>query len=194
MSLDLDTFKTNLGNVVRPNRFEVIIQPPAVINISDYIDGTKLVMHVQSASIPDRSFNEIAIKFYGMEYKLPGSEVIQDLTVTFLNDSDWDIRSLFEAWTQLINDRSNGIKGYMKDLFDGVYIIVRQLGTDLDSDGNATMLAGYRFRHVFPKTVDQIELSMEANDTVETFNVTFSYSYWEPEDGYSGTVQADPQG
>lgn len=173
MSLDLNTFKYNLGNIVRPNRFLVEIQPPPMVVLSDYTTVDRLRMHVQSASIPDRSFNEISVKFYGMEMKLPGSEVIQDLSITFINDEAWGIRELFEAWSTAINDRRTSKKGNMEDLFTGSYIVVMQM----DSQGNA--IASYIYRHIFPKTVDQIELNMETADTIETFNVTFGYSYWE---------------
>lgn len=187
MTLDLQTFKESLGNVVRPNRFEVIIQPPSLIDIADYIDGTRLMMRVQSATIPDRTFGEIPIKFYGMEMKIPASEIMQDLVISFINDDKWQLRSLFEYWAQLINDRKNSVKGYAKDLMEDTYIIVRQLGFTND------VIAGYRFKLVFPKTVDPIELNMETTDTIETFTVTFAYGYWEPESQSSEPTEQPEQ-
>lgn len=180
MSVDLEAFKTNLGNVVRPNRFQVEIVPPDALDLSQFIKTDKLMVHVQTATIPDRSFNEIPIKYYGMELKIPAGEVLQDLVITFINDEDWELRSLFEYWAQTINDRSNSVKGYMREVFGGAYITVTQL------DFSGEEIASYRYKHIFPKIVDQIELNMETTDTIETFNVTFAYAYWEPASGYEG--------
>ena len=172
--LDLNTFKENLGNVVRPNRFIVQIEPPTAIRESlGIMNPLSMVVHAQSATIPDRAFNEVSVKYYGMELKVPASETIQDLSITFTNNESWKIRDFFEIWANLINNRSNSHKGYMDELFEGTYITVTQMNFVGD------VIAKYKYKHAFPKSVDQIELSMETSDTVETFTVTFGYSYWE---------------
>ena len=171
MSVLLEDFKQSVRSVVRPNRFEVEIVAPTSLKVP--VDADELMFRVQSATIPDRTFNEIPVKFYGMEYKLPGGETTTDLNITFLNDAEWDIRDFFEGWAELINNRSTSEKAFADELFeDGTLITVYQLGFD------GKRIAGYEFYHIFPKIVEQIELNMETTDTVETFQVTFAYSYW----------------
>ena len=171
MSISLAEFKAKLTNIVRPNRFLVYVTPPASL-VAD-MDTDRLVFYAQSASIPDRNFNEISIKYYGMDYKLPASEVGQDLMVNFILDEGWQVRDFFENWSQLINNRADSRKGYAEDLFDGTSIEVHQIGFD------GSVLAAYNYLYPFPKTVDQIELGMDNVDTHSTFQVIFSYSYWE---------------
>jgi len=171
----IDNFIARLSNIVRPNKFLVEVVPPNILGI-DGGSVESLIYHAQSASIPDRNFNEIPIKFYGMDYKIPASEITQDLNINFIVDDEWKNRELFERWANLINDRTptqNAIKADTDELFDGSYIIVRQLNF------KSEVIAAYKYEYIFPKTVDQIELNQETMDTYETFQVTFAYSYWQ---------------
>ena len=172
MSISLDSFKENLSNIVRPNRFLVYINPPKGL-IESNLDSNVMKFYASSAVIPDRTFNEIEIKYYGMSFKVPGGESIQDLIITFINDEEWEIRDFFEQWANRINDRQDSSKEFMENLFEETYIEVHQLGY---ADN---ILAIYKFIHPFPKTVDQIDLGMDTTDSHQTFQVTFSYSYWE---------------
>lgn len=173
--LSLETFKYQLLDVARPNKFFVNIFPSEVVRSKT--KSTKFGKEfpskfmVQSASIPDRSFNEIEMKYYGMSYKIPAGEMIQDLTITFLNDIDWETRTFFEIWANRINSRYTNLKGTMTELSDSK-IIISQLNSKNQE------VVKYTFHNVFPKILDQIELSMESNDSIETFQVTFSYSYY----------------
>lgn len=167
----IDSFRYNLKSIVRPNRFLVYVYPPK--SLKDEISTKDLVVYATSATIPDRAFNEIELKYYGMTYKMPAAEIIQDLIITFICDEDWDVRSLFEDWAQLVNNRENNKKGYLKELYDECYIDVNQL----DLLGN--LIQTYAFHYCYPKHVDQIELNQETPDTISTFQVTFGYSYWD---------------
>jgi hypothetical protein len=164
----LESFKGNLSNIVRPNRFLVAINAPSFVDAVD-----TLMYYASSAVIPDRSFSEIEVKYYGMSLKIPASEIIQDLSITFIMDEGWEVRTFFEQWADGINDRvETSFKSKYKRLFDGANIKVHQL----DSDGEA--IASYEFRNVFLKTLDQVELSMDSTDSHSTFQAIFTYSYW----------------
>lgn len=163
----LEHFKNNIKNLLRPNRFVVNIR---CINTDVRFDSCI------SAVIPDRSFSEIEIKYYGMSYKLPAGEIIQDLVLTFHNDETYLVRKIFERWANVINNRSDietatSIKTTMRDLGTNWVEV-----TQLDSQNNS--IAEYKFHNCFPKIVDQIELNMESIDSTETFQVTFAYSHW----------------
>ena len=186
MQLDcsLESFRANIKNIVRPNKFKVEVIPPSSLGFGSYVEP--LIYYAQSASIPDRNFNEIQIKYYGMEYKLPASEITQDLVINFIVDSEWNNRNLFEQWANMINKRvsadfsnMNPIKGNADELFKDSSVSVTQLGF------KNNIIAQYFFNYVFPKQVDQIELHQETMDTFETFQVTFAYSYWETINGIS---------
>jgi hypothetical protein len=172
----LETFRNNISNIVRPNKFIVEVHPPKILGVNGK-DIERLVYYAQSASIPDRSFSDIQIKFYSMEYKIPAGEIIQDLTVNFIVDDKWFNRSMFEAWANLMNDRTgrssgNAIKTDVDELFDA-YVVVKQLNFKNE------IISDYKYVYIFPKTVGEIELHQDNFDTYETFPVTFAYSYWE---------------
>lgn len=173
MSVKLETFKKQLTNIVRPNRFLVYVTPPTSMQEGRY-NADKLKFWAQSAAIPDRTFNEINIKYFGMDYKIPAGEVTQDLMINFIMDANYNVREFFETWAFLINNRRTSQKGYAQDLFDGNLIEVHQIGFGNEED----VIAKYEYIYAFPKTVDQIELNYETVDSMETFAVTFGYSYW----------------
>lgn len=171
MPITLEEFKSNLTNIVRPNRFMAYVFPPSSMQAEIPFTPEWLAYHTVSAVIPDRTFNEIEVKYYGMSYKIPSSEVIQDLTVTFINTEDWNVKTFFDKWAEKVNNRQTSVKGKVEDLFEGSYVRVDQL------DFKDNVIFSYKFEYVFPKTVDQIELSMDTTDSHETFSVTFAYSY-----------------
>ena len=80
----IDSFRYNLKSIVRPNRFLVNVYPPK--SLKDEISTEELIVYATSATIPDRAFNEIELKYYGMTYKMPAAEIIQDLIITFICD------------------------------------------------------------------------------------------------------------
>lgn len=178
----LETFKNKITNIVRPNKFLVLVTPPVIVtrgttnglhdNIGKLGSAEELMFWATSAVIPDRNFNEISVKHYGMELKIPASEVLQDLVINFICDADWKLRNLFEKWTSLINNRNDNTKASIVDVFDGASITVKQLSFTND------VIATYEFMYPYPKTVDQIELNQETSDTHETCSITFGYSSW----------------
>lgn len=172
MSFTIQDFKDNLSNIVRPNKFLAIVNCPSLISSYQGIGTDEMIFYVQSTMIPDRTFNEIEFKYYGMSYKLPASEIIQDLVISFLCDDKWNVRQYFEQWAQLINNRNDSVKGYSSELFADSSIIIQQLGIDNN------VIASYEFFNIFPKIVDQIELNQDTFDTAESFQVTFAYSHW----------------
>lgn len=172
----IEDFKANLRRLVRPNKFIVRISSPVQDN---KMDEEQLIFQTTSAVIPDRNFNEIALKYFGMEYKIPAGEIIQDLIINFICDEQWDVRGYFESWANLISlrkDNDNPIKTDAKELFEDTVLQVDQLSYD------NKIIATYSFINAFPKTVEQIELNQDTMDTFSSFQVTFGYSYWLRED------------
>jgi len=168
--ISLSEFISNLSNIVRPNRFKCVVIPPK--NMTTELESDVLQFYIHGGVIPDRSFGEIELKYLGMSLKLPGNEQLQDLTITVLLDSEWELRDYFEVWCDHINSRSDNLKGKMKDLFSEAYIDIIPLGFEGEE------LTTYRFFNIFPKLVSEIELNMDSTDSAATFQVTFGYSHW----------------
>lgn len=176
--ITLQDFKQNLRQLARPNRFLVLYNPPSIYNqnlgnpyTSNYDD---LTMHSKVAQIPGRIIGEYAMKYAGMNLKLPGDTEFQDLTISVLNTADWKIKAFFENWQNLFLNVKNNDRKLAIDAISDAQIQVQQIGLSEDD-----ILRTYTFYNVYPKDVSSIELSMDTTDSVEEFTVTFGYSYWE---------------
>lgn len=167
MGSNLQLFRTNLGVVVRPNRFRVELYPPNSLSINN----SQLSFAVKSATIPQKTIGEAEMKWFGYNYKLPGDSSVEDLNITFINEQTWNFRSFFEDWQNYLKSLKDGVKADPKDALNSS-IKVYQLGL------KNQVLAIYEFSEVWVKTVGEIELDMETRDTIETFVVTFTYSRW----------------
>ncbi len=170
--IKLSEFKSQLAQLVRPNRFFIEITPPSI-----YDHGQDLQFFTylaQSAKIPEKNIGEIEIKYHGMSLKIPGDYTHDDLSITFLNHYGWEPRDFFEGWIEIIQSiSSDNSRADSISVLDDAHLIVKQVG-DIEED----ILASYKFYNIFPKSISEIELNMETYDSVETFTVTFSYSHW----------------
>lgn len=193
--ITLDEFKNNVIQLAKPNRFtaeivydETVYDNPDVDPFSDIIDGgttaflDELRYLVQDASIPNRTQTNITVKYHGMKLELPGDFDHTDLTIKFINKANWLAREFFFTWMEMIQSTSTWTffsKGVNKRLDSTLLfkifpkIIVRQIGNTDDE-----ILASYVFYNAYPKELSEIKLSM-ADDNIETFDVTFAYSYYE---------------
>lgn len=177
--IEIHNFKNALKEIVRPNRFMVTINPPSIYDHGTDLQNLKFF--TQSTKIPERTTGDVIIKWHGMEYHIPGDTTHDDLILTILNEAEWAARNFFENWSMLLqNTNSEGFEEGKNarvdaiDMLSDASLIVEQLGNTEDE-----VLARYKFYDVFPKSVGDIELSMDTIDTAETFQVTFAYSYWE---------------
>lgn len=172
--LSLSEFRTRVSDLARPNRFEVEINPPSPMSSANGFENFHWL--VQSAVIPARTQGSVGMKYHGMEFKLTGDYSHEDLTITFLNSYDWGARNFFELWAEsrLQAVSGNNARRDSMSSTDETFIIVHQVGRVAGD-----IIASYKFHDIFPTNISEIELNMGSNDAVETYTVTFAYSYWE---------------
>ena len=136
-------------------------------------DFSDLTFFAKTASIPERTVNEHTVKKYGMMYHVAGDMDFSDLTITFLNDYEWKCRTFFEVWIDKIARAKDN-----KRLEPSQYLYESRLKVDQLGRTDGEVLAAYEFHDIYPKTVGRIELSQDSKSEVETFDVTFVYTYW----------------
>jgi hypothetical protein len=103
-----------------------------------------------------------------------------------MNDEDFELRNSMEAWLNMINTHvsnrmGSGLTGptgagpdqYKTDL------IVQQFSKAGPSNSSG-VIRQYKFNGAFPTSVGAISLDWDSTNTIESFDVTFSYDYWEP--------------
>ena len=168
MGISLEEFKSNIIDLARPNRFRVFIFDPIAIETEYPIEWE---YYTKTASIPERSFGDIELSWFGKKMKVAGDPVYNDVDVTFLNDSDFKVKKYFEKWMDLIANTNSDERMSDYDNYKSIMTI-----TQLGSKGQE--LAKYECFGVYPKTVNSIELSMDSSDSIEEIQVSFSIDYW----------------
>tara|TARA_R100000951_G_scaffold21399_1_gene17812 strand:- start:3258 stop:3896 length:639 start_codon:yes stop_codon:yes gene_type:complete len=187
----LSQFKNRLaGGGARPNLFEVNIPSfPAALGRRVWRNGGKrengtFKFLAKAAQLPASTIAEVPVPFRGRILKVAGDRTFDTWTVTIINDEDFQLRTAFEQWMNVmskLND-ATGVtnpSSYMTDAY------VTQLGRGRVAEstrnrrgGRSSMLRNYKFFDVFPTEVSAIELSYDNTDQIEEFTVTFQVQYF----------------
>jgi hypothetical protein len=184
----LEQFKGRmLGGGARPNLFECELNFPA-ISIPDgstpdsLSDSTRFL--IKAAVLPASNLGIIDVPFRGRNLKIAGDRTFDPWTITVINDIDFNIRTSFERWMNIINKHEDNAGlidpfAYQRDA------LVKQLGrAGLNgnvpvSDPTLPVLKQYKFYGVFPTAVSDITLSYDSSDTIEEFTVDLQVQWWD---------------
>ena len=184
----LDAFKGRMvGGGARPNLFEVELYfPDDAIPLDASKDelSDKVRFLVKSAALPASTIANIDVAYRGRQLKVAGDRTFAPWTITVINDVDFNLRTAFERWSNLINKhednagRTNPVD-YQQDMF------VRQLGRS-SLQGNVPtsgvqvpVLKMYKFLGAYPTNIDTIPLSYDTSDQIETFDVEMTYQWYD---------------
>jgi hypothetical protein len=187
---NIDGFKANLiGGGARANQFQVELAFPAFLQSNAAIAAYKGQFLCKAAQLPASTVDKTPVNYRGREVKFAGERVFAPWRVTILNDTDFLLRNLFEAWMNGINNHRTNQGITNASQYQTTFNVFQ-----LDRNGGA--IKGYSFVDAFPVEVSAIELSFDNNNEIETFDVTFEYNYWtsrtSTESGtvYGGTAAA----
>lgn len=167
--LGVDDFKSKLvGGGARPNLFKATINFPAYAGGD--VELTSFL--VKAAQLPASTIGTINVPFRGRQVLIAGDRVFEPWTITVINDVDFKIRNAFERWMNGINQH-NANTGLTNPVDYQADMQIAQL----DKAGNEVKV--YNFRGTFPTLVSSIEVSYEAGDQIEEFQVELQVQYWE---------------
>ena len=169
---NIDDFKANLiGGGARANQFRVTITPPPGIAIG--LDVRRTSFLVKGSNLPAMTMTPIEVPFRGRKIYIAGDREFGDeWTTTFINDTDFMIRNAMERWQNGINDLANNT-GVIAPADYQTDLSVEQL------DRDDTVLKTYVFKSAWPTSVNAIELTSDAADALEEFEVTWRYQHFE---------------
>jgi len=179
MPFNIDTFVNNglRHGGARPTLFDVIVTFP--VGLKDIPSGVveKLRFTARATSIPASTVASVDVPYFGRTVKVAGDRTFADWSVTIMNDEDYSVRNAMEAWHNNINTivsnrrvvADNPSAGYK-----GTAIV-----THYPKQGIG-LIKQYAFENIFPVQVDEMALDWEAQNTIQTFGVTFAYDYWVP--------------
>ena len=194
---NITNFRDRLvGGGARPNLFEVNIElPDGVIGQADYRDDVRFM--VKAAEIPSANIGNIPVPFRGRVLPVAGDRTFDPWTVTVINDSKFNIRDAMEQWSNKINDLQFDVGDISPSNYQTKAEVI-QLSrggktTSASSTGGETInvLRTYNFEGIYPSVVSSIPLDYGATDSIEEFQVTFNYLFWEVTGGitdYGGTL------
>ena len=184
---NITNFRDRLvGGGARPNLFEVNIElPDGVIGQADYRDDVRFM--VKAAEIPAANIGNIPVPFRGRVLPVAGDRTFDPWTVTVINDSKFNIRDAMEQWSNKINDLQFDVGDISPSNYQTkaeVFQLSRGGKTSgASSTGGETInvLRTYNFEGIYPSVVSSIPLDYGATDSIEEFQVTFNYLFYEVE-------------
>ena len=168
---NINEFKSRLrGGGARANQFKVTLPFPGYASVGG--ETSDLAFLCSATALPGQTVGQVAIPFKGRVLNIAGDRTFEPWTITVLNDTDFKLYRAFERWMNGINNMTDneGIANPADYQVDG---FVDQL------DRNGTTLKSYTYRGLYPEVLANIPLNYATNDTVESFDVTFRYQYFE---------------
>lgn len=164
--------KNQFKDLARPNQFKVNINPPSPLKQDWNQQNIDLLVLAKSAKIPSMEIKEVIIQRAGQKLFLPSGEVEHgEASITFYNDSDYVLRTIFNRWMRLgLHNWEYNIMSTPNLSLDGEVIVYHY-------DYKLQPIYAVTLVNAWPKNISEIELSQESGDTPEEFTVTFNYSY-----------------
>ena len=162
--------KNALGAGGRANKYSVGLSiPSAVATVSELANSDVLC---KAATFPSMTVGQIEVFNQGRKLILPGDTTYTNTwTLTFYNTEDHALRRDMIAWMRAADDfQRNTHSGNPSSIMTDLNI------SQLDSKGNVT--ATYTFHNVFVQEVGEVSVGDDQTDTVQEFDVTFSFTDW----------------
>ena len=158
------------GGGARNNQFKVTMPFPGYAAVGGETESMAFLC--QATNLPQSELGELTVNFRGSPIYMAGDRTFQTWTTTIINDTDFLIRNAIERWSNGINNHSDN-----EGLVNPVDYQVDAFVDHLDRNGNT--IKSYTFRGMFPTIIGQVDLSYEQATTLETFECTWRYQYWE---------------
>lgn len=178
MAFNVQEIRSQLvGGGARPSLFQVTLQNP--VNATGDIKSSFMV---QAAQIPASTMGIIEVPYFGRKVKIAGDRTFAEWTVTVINDEDFLIRNALEQWSNAINTHETNIR----QLGSASPLLYKAQAQVTQFSKSGTAIREYTFQGMFPSEIGAIELDWNTTDTLETFQVTFQYDWWEVSGGTTG--------
>ena len=161
----------------RASLFQVTFTNPA-----NSVADIKVPFLVRSSQIPESSLGVIEVPYFGRKVKLAGDRTFGDWSVTVINDEDFLIRNAMEEWSNKINSLQTNLRSFGS----AAPLLYKSTAEVTQFSKTGVPIRSYKFNGIFPTTVAAIDLNWGDTDTIEEFQVTFQYDWWEVSGGVTG--------
>lgn len=169
----IDQFKAILGYGARKNLWRMEIVFPGLLGLGDVQE--KVSIMCGTSNLPgQRKIETMDIKYKGESFSLPVEKGIYpeagEFKITFKNASDFQLRSAFEVWMQTIQQDFTSLRTSPT--------VFKSTGGVVQLDETLTEVRRFKFRGLFPTSVNPIELVSEEGGIHDTM-VEFKYDTFE---------------
>jgi hypothetical protein len=180
MAFNVNEFAGALkGGGARPSLFQVQITNP-VNGVADI----QVPFMCRATEIPASTLSTIEQGYFGRKIKIAGSRKFADWTTTIINDEDFAIRNAIEQWSNAINTHQGNVNA-AGGAAPNLYKASAQI-THYGKTGD--ILRVYEMVGLYPQDIQTIALDWDTTDTVETFQCTWAYDYWQVVGGTTGSL------
>lgn len=175
MPFNIKTFRKEISTIAKPSHFEInfIGLPTAVFGANAVKRNEGIVYRAYNAQMPGVNLDTIERRYHGPQRQIPVNLMYQQLSIAFIENSEYQIRSMFDVWIQNLVLKS---EGYFSRYYDEVIAQSIELSL-LDSGGS--IARRYRFNEVYPIAISPVGLDWGYRDTFMSINVEFAYRSWD---------------
>ena len=180
-------FRSRLkGGGTRANLFEVQMSFPTYLSVSDENETINdIPFLVKAAEIPASNIGNIPVPFRGRILPIAGDRTFDPWTVTIINDTNFRLRDVMEKWSDSINDLQTAQGRTNPEEYQTKASVIQLDRLGKKPGDTIRELRTYDFTGIYPNVVSSIPLDHGATDTIEEFQVTFNYLFYEVK-GLSG--------
>jgi len=182
MANKLEELKFALGSGARANKYRINFSIPSTIpTVSDLQNADALC---KASNFPGMTIGQIEVFNQGRKLILPGDTTYTNAwSLTFYNTEDHALRRDMIAWMKSADHFQNNTHS------GNPASIMGELSVEqLDSAGNPT--TKYTFHNVYVSEVGELAVGDDQVDTVQEFDVTFSFTDWVVGDGTLNATEA----
>ena len=169
--MNIDKFKNAIGGGVRSSLFRV------QGDIGRLGKDQRVNFLCTASSLPASTLGETTAPYRGRLIKIPTARTFDAWSITILSDRGMQLRSKFEQWIDSINGARDNIEQVRNGVtdFENSFLPnwrVQQL------DRSGTPIKSYELYYCYPTSVGNVDLDAGSADTLSSFTVTLSYSYF----------------
>lgn len=175
MANKLAELKSAIGAGARTNKYRINFSVPASVPVTSNLQNADVLC--KATNFPSMTIGQIEVFNQGRKLVIPGDTTYTTTwSVTFYNTEDHGLRKDMISWMKSADHfQNNSHSGSPSSIMGEMSV------EQLDSAGNAT--AKYTFHNVWVQEVAELAIDDSQNDSIQEFDVTFSFTDWVVGDG-----------
>jgi len=164
----------NIGNsngFFRPNTFEVIVTGPESLEVENE-SLRRISANCRISGLPGRTFETKPHDQGGqIERMFAHSVQFNEMTLTFNLSQDQVEKRFFDAWQDIIIKPDGQLLAYYEEYASGT-VQINVL------DKNDKVYGQYELVDAWPRSVTDVELSMDSNDQIAQLSVAMNFHHY----------------